>query len=126
VGQVNLGIAADTKAGISLRMKCGFGGEIVVGLPVVGNVSVLYMCEVEIGISSASIRVGAFLLFRGQAEICGGLVGVCIQIEAGGAIERTGDKTECIAQVTFAIDITVLWVIDISFEDTWEESRQIA
>jgi hypothetical protein len=126
VGQVNLGIAADTKAGISLRMKFGFGVEIVVGLPVVGNVSVLYMCEVEIGISSASIRVGAFLLFRGQAEICGGLVGVCIQIEAGGAIERTGDKTECIAQVTFAIDITVLWVIDISFEDTWEESRQIA
>lgn len=126
VGQVDLGIAADSKAGISLRMKFGFGVEIVVGLPVVGNVSVLYMVEVEIGISSTTIRVGAFMLFRGQAEICGGLVGVCIQIEAGGAVERTGGKTECIAQVTFAIDICVLWVIDISFEDTWQESRQIA
>lgn len=126
VGQVDLGIAADSKAGISLRMKFGFGVEIVVGLPVVGNVSVLYMAEVEVGISSTTIQVGAFLLFRGQAEICGGLVGVCIQIEAGGSVKRTGDRTDCIAQVTFAIDICILWVIDISFEDTWQESRQIA
>jgi len=126
VGQVNLGIAADSKAGIVLRMKFGFGVEIVVGLPVVGNVSVLYMIEIEITIASTSIKVGAFMLFRGHAEICGGLVGVTIQIEAGGAVERSGDETNCIAQVTFSIDIQILWVIDISFEDSWQESRQIS
>lgn len=126
VGQANLGIAADSKAGIILRMKFGFGVEIVVGLPVVGNASVLYMVEVEVGISSASVTVGAFMLFRGHAEICGGLVGVTIQIEAGGSVTRTADETNCIAQVTFSIDITILWVIDISFSDTWSESRQIA
>lgn len=126
VGQANLGIAADSKAGISLRMKFGFGVEIVVGLPVVGNASVLYMIEVEVGISSAAVTVGAFMLFRGHAEICGGLVGVTIQIEAGGSVTRTGNETNCIAQVTFSIDITILWVIDISFSDTWSESRQIA
>jgi hypothetical protein len=37
VGQVDLGIAADTKAGKSLHMKFGFGVELVVGLPVVAN-----------------------------------------------------------------------------------------
>ena len=51
VGQVTLGIAADSKAGITLRMKFGFGAEIVVGLPVVANVSVLYMVEVEVTIA---------------------------------------------------------------------------
>jgi hypothetical protein len=126
VGQVDLGIAADSKAGIVLRMKFGFGVEIVVGLPVVGNVSVLYMIEIEITIASASIKVGAFMLFRGHAEICSGLVGVTIQIEAGGSVEKSGDETNCIAQVTFSIDIQILWVIDISFSDTWQESRQIA
>ncbi len=126
VGQANLGIAADSKAGIILRMKFGFGVEIVVGLPVVGNASVLYMIEVEVGISSASVTVGAFMLFRGHAEICGGLVGVTIQIEAGGSVTRTANETNCIAQVTFSIDITILWVIDISFSDTWSEARQIA
>lgn len=84
VGQVNLGIAADTKVGISLRMKFGFGVEIVVGLPVVGNASVLYLMSIEVGIAANSVTVGASMLFRGSAEICGGLVGVTIQIEAGG------------------------------------------
>lgn len=126
VGQVDLGIAADSKAGISLRMKFGFGVELVVGLPVVGNVSVLYMMEITVGISSAAIDVGAMMLFRGHAEICGGLVGVTIQIEAGGSIHRAGDETSCIAQVTFSIDIEILWVIDIEFSKTWQESRQIS
>jgi hypothetical protein len=127
VGQVNLRISADTKAKISLHMRFGFGVEIVVGLPVVGNASVLYMIIIEIGIDATSVTVGAFMLFRGHAEICGGLVGVTIQIEAGGKVKKIIDgPCECIAQVTFSIDITILWVIDISFEDTWEESRQIS
>ena len=43
VGQVNSGHRGRHKSGQSLRMKFGFGAQIVVGLPVVGNVSVLYM-----------------------------------------------------------------------------------
>jgi hypothetical protein len=128
VGQVTLGIAADTKAGISLHMKFGFGVEIVVGLPVVGNASVLYMVEIIIGLSTSALDVGAMMLFRGSAEICGGLVAVCIQIEAGGTVHRdfANDRTDCIAQVSFSIDITILWVIDIEFSDSWQETRQIS
>ena len=128
VGQVELGIAADTKAGITLHMKFGFGVELVVGLPVVANVSVLYMVEVDVGISSTTLDVAAMMLFRGSAEICGGLVSICIQIEAGGGIHRdiAADRTDCIAQVTFSIDVTILWVIDLHTSDSWQESRQIA
>jgi hypothetical protein len=128
VGQVDLGIAADTKAGVSLHMKFGFGVELVVGLPVVLNVSVLYMVEVDVGISSTTLDVGAMMLFRGSAEICGGLVTICIQIEAGGSIHRdtVAKRTDCVAQVTFSIDVTVLWVIDLHTSDSWQESRQIA
>ena len=110
-------------------MKVGFGVELVVGLPVVANVAVLYMAEVEVKLGDTSLHIGALLLFRGSAEICGGLVAICIQIEAGGCIERDlggSDRTSCIAQVTFSIDVCVLWVIDINFTDTWEEVRQIA
>ncbi|MCC6325821.1 MAG: hypothetical protein DCC43_08185 [Candidatus Brocadia sp.] len=128
VGQVVLGIQADSKAGLYLYMKVGFGVEIVVGLPVVANVAVLYMVEVEVGLGTTSLDVGALMLFRGSAEICGGLIAICIQIEAGGGIHRdlTTDRTNCVAQVTFSIDVCVLWVIDINFTDSWEESRQIA
>jgi hypothetical protein len=126
VGQVTLGIAADSKAGITLRMKFGFGAEVVVGLPVVANVSVLYMVEVEVTIADKAIHVAGLLLFRGSAEICGGLIAIAIQIEAGGGVDRVGDVTTLTAQVTFSIDVCVLWVIDIDVTEHWEEQRQIA
>lgn len=128
VGQVNLGIAADTKAGKLLKMRFGFGAEIVVGLPVVLNVSVLYVVGVQIDLGETSLTVGASLMFRGSADICDGLISVCIQIEAAGSIQRdnVAGKTNCIAQVTFSLDVSVAWVIDISFSDSWQETRQIA
>ena len=107
-------------------MKFGFGAEIVVGLPVVANVAVLYMVEVEVTIAESSIHVAGLLLFRGSAEILGGLIAIAIQIEAGGGIDRIGDETTLTAQVTFSIDVCLLWVIDIDVTEHWEEQRQIA
>jgi hypothetical protein len=126
VGQANLDIAADTLAGPSLHLKFGFGAQIVVGLPVVGNVGVLYMVGVEIFIDSAKLVVSAFLLFQGHAELLGGIVGVTIMIEAKGTVSRTGERTDLAAQVTFGLDISIFLVIDISFSTSWEEQRRIA
>jgi hypothetical protein len=126
VGQVDLRISGDTKTGPSLRMKFGFGAQVVIGLPVVGNVSVMYVVGVEIYTDSTTLIVSAFLLFQGHAEILGGLIAVTISIEAKGGIKRIGDRTDCVAQVTFGLDITVCWVIDIEFTESWEEHRQIA
>ncbi len=126
VGQCNLRIAGDTKVGPALDMKFGFGAQIVVGLPVVGNVSVLYMVGVEIYADSTTLSVSAFLLFQGHAELIGGLVSVTITIEAKGSVKRIADQTVCAAQVTFGLDISIFLVIDISFSKSWEEQRQIA
>ncbi len=126
VGQVNLDIGADTKLGPTLHMKFGFGAQIVVGLPVVGNVSVLYMVGVEIYIDTSLLKVSAFLLFQGHAELLGGIVAVTITIEAKGTVSRANDRTDLAAQVTFGLDISIFLVIDISFSTSWEEQRQIA
>ncbi len=126
VGQVNLDIGADTKGGPSLQMKFGFGAQLVVGLPVVGNVSVLYMVGVEIYADSTKLNVSAFLLYQGHAELLAGLVGVTITIEAKGTVSRANDRTDLAAQVTFGLDISIFLVIDISFSTSWQEQRQIA
>jgi hypothetical protein len=126
VGQANLDIAADTAVGPSLHMKFGFGAQIVVGLPVVGNVSVLYMVGVEIYTDSTQLIVSAFLLFQGHAELLGGIVGVTITIEAKGSVARASNRTDLSAQVTFGLDISIFLVIDISFSTSWQEQRQIA
>jgi hypothetical protein len=54
------------------------------------------------------------------------LVAICIQIEAGGSVSRKNDVTTLTAQVTFSIDVCVLWVIDIDDTEHWQEQRQIA
>jgi hypothetical protein len=126
-GSVTLGIAADVKLGPSLYMKFGFGAEVVVGLPVIGNVSILFMTGVEMTLGDPGPSVGAFMLFKGRAEILGGIVTVTIMIEAKGLIEeRAGGQTNMLAQVTFGLDISICWVINISFSESWEEQRQIA
>lgn len=127
VGQCNLRISGDSVKGPALYMKFAFGVELMVGLPVIGNVSVLYAVTVEISLDTTQITVGAGLLFRGRAEILGGIVTVTIQIEASGKIQKQfGGTTNCIAQVTFSLDISICFIIDISFTESWQESRQIA
>ncbi|SEA98010.1 hypothetical protein [Rubrimonas cliftonensis] len=127
-GSVDLRTAADIKTGPSLLMKFGFGCELVVGLPVVGNVSLLYMVGVEMFLDTSQVTVSAFLLFRGRAEILGGIVTVTITIEARGTVQRllTEDRTNMSAQVSFGIDISIFLVINISFHESWQEQRQIA
>jgi hypothetical protein len=126
IGQVNLDIACDTKVGPSLTMKFGFGAQIVVGLPVVGNVSVLFVTSVEIYTDATSIIVTAGLLFQGHAELLGGLVSVTITIEAKGTVARIGNRTDMSCQVTFGLDISIFLIINISFSTSWGEDRQIA
>ena len=130
IGQVNLDIAADTKIGPSLRLKFGFGAQVVIGLPVAGNVSVLFVVGVEIFAAEGIIEVTAFMLFEGHAEILGGIVSITITIEAKGTISKkavgNGSRTDLACQVTFGLDISIFLVINISFETSWSEERQIA
>ena len=129
VGNVDLELRADTSPKIALDMKFGFGAQLCVGLPVIGNVSILFMVGVEIYIdSNQAISVTAFMLFRGHAELLGGLVGVTITIEAKGTVEKldADAPTNCKAQVTFGLDISIFLIINISFSETWGETRQIA
>ena len=128
VGQVVLRISADTIKGPGLYMKMGFGIELMVGIPVVGNVSVYYAVGIEISLDTSQITVAAFILFRGRAELIGGLVTIQIQIEASGKIhkELPGGRTDCIAQVTFSIDVSIVFVINIHETESWQEARQIA
>ncbi len=127
VGQVVLRLSADVKTGPAIYMKFGFGVELMVGLPVVGNVSVTYMVGIEMNLTSTDINITAFLLFKGEAQLIGGMVDITITIEASGTIDRpVGGPTDITAQVTFAIDISIFLVIDINFSKSWSESRQIA
>ena len=134
VGNVDLKLEADTSPKVAVTMKFGFGAQITIGLPVVGHVSILFMVGIEIYADSTSVvKITATMLFRGEAELLGGIVSVTITIEASGSVEKKAPTAlephppaNCEAQVTFGLDISIFWVIDISFSESWKESRQIA
>ncbi|HEU4553787.1 MAG TPA: hypothetical protein VFS25_13180 [Chitinophaga sp.] len=125
-GSVDVKIACDTKVGPNLTLAFAFGVQIVVSLPVVGHASVTFMVGIEMYADKDKVVITAMMLFRGNAELLGGLVCVTISIEAKGIVEKSGSKTETSAQVTFALDISIFLIIDISFSKTWGEDRQIA
>lgn len=126
VGQVDLKISGDTIKGPGLYMKLGFGVELMVGIPVVGNVSVYYGVAIEVSADTTQITVAAMIIFRGRAEIFGGIVTIQIQIEASGKIHKENERTDCIAQVSFRIDVSIVFVINFHETETWQETRQIA
>lgn len=130
VGQTQLRLYGDLKIGPGISLRQGFGIELAVGLPVIGTVSVTYVVGIEMELNNQLIEVGAFMMFKGRAEILGGIVTVTISIEARGSIARslpmsTDGETTLEAQVTFGLDISIFLVIDISFEESWKETRQI-
>ncbi|MBW3469957.1 hypothetical protein [Arthrospiribacter ruber] len=126
VGKVDLKLACDTKEGPNVRMKFGFGANITVGLPVIGNVSVTYLVGADLYIASKKFQLLAVILFKGRISLAMGMVSVTIYIEAAGGVSRSGNRTECVASMTFGLEISICFVIDISFEETWQERRQIA
>ncbi len=131
VGQATVRISADTVIGPALYMKFGFGVEAVVALPVIGSVSVYFAVGVEMSLDSTQITIGAFVLFKGRAEILGGIVTVTIQIEASGKVQKriggpAAGVTNMIARVTFSLDISICFIINISFSESWEEQRQVS
>lgn len=126
-GHAEVGLAADLNNPPTLHFKFGFGVELCVGLPVIGSVAVTYMVGINMKINALVVEVGAFIYFRGRVEIFGGVVTVGISIEAAGRIEKIGTgPTNCIAMCTFALDISIAFVININFTETWKETRQIS
>ncbi|GEM_PF-1309962 len=127
-GRAEVGLSGDLNSPPTLYFKFGFGVELSVGLPVIGSVAVLYMVGVDMKINSEILVVGAFIYFRGRVEIFGGIVTITISIEAAGKIEKSfiGGPTNCIAMCTFALDISIAFIININFTKTWEETRQIS
>jgi len=85
----------------------------------------------EIFIASGIVEVSAFMLFEGHAEILGGIVSITIRIEAKGtyskkALGSGGSRTDLQCQVTFGLDISIAFIININIEESWKEERRMA
>jgi hypothetical protein len=128
VGILGLELGIDSQEGKSFGFKVAVGLELAAQWPVVGEVSVTMAIGLEMEWSDKGSGMFALMIFKGEAELLGGIIVIGIHIEAKGGQETetnaSGDKeTYAICQVEFAVEVSLAFVIHFEFDETWQEKR---
>jgi len=128
VGVLGLEFGIDSQEGKSFGFKVAVGLEIAAQWPVVGEVSVMMAIGLEMEWSDKGSGMFALMIFKGEAELLGGIIVIGIHIEAKGGQESetnaSGDKeTYAICEVEFAVEVSLAFVIHFEFDETWQEKR---
>ncbi|HZQ21914.1 MAG TPA: hypothetical protein VFA89_03875 [Terriglobales bacterium] len=128
VGILGLELGIDSQEGKSFGFKVAVGLELAAQWPVVGEVSVMMAIGLEMEWSDTGSGIFALMIFKGEAELLGGIIVIGISIEAKGGQESetnaSGDKeTYAICEVEFAVEVSLAFVIHFEFDETWQEKR---
>ena len=128
VGILGFEFGIDSQEGKSFAFKVAVGLEIAAQWPVVGEVSVMMAIGLEMEWSDTGSGMFALMIFKGEAELLGGIIVIGIHIEAKGGQESetnaSGEtETYAICEVEFAVEVSLAFVIHFEFDETWQEKR---
>jgi hypothetical protein len=131
IGILGFEFGIDDSAGKSFGFKVAMGLEVRAQWPVVGEVSVMMAIGLEMEWSDTGSGIFALIIFKGEAELLGGLIVIGIGIEAKGGQEKEINssgvtETYAIVEVEFAVEVSLAFVIHFEFDETWQEKRQTA
>ena len=130
-GMIELEFGVDSKEGNSFEFKAAVGLELATKWPVVGQVAVLMAIGLDMEFKSSGHGLFVLMVFKGEAELLGGLIVVGIHIEAKGGHETETDaagteKTFGVCEVEFAAEVTLAFVIHFECDVTWQEKKQLS
>ncbi|NWJ47073.1 MAG: hypothetical protein HXX08_14530 [Chloroflexi bacterium] len=129
VGILEFEFGIDSKEGKSFGFKVAVGLELATEWPVVGEVSVMMAVGLEMEWKDSGSGIYAIMIFKGEAELLGGIIVIGISIEAKGGtekeIESGEEKTYAVCEVEFAAEVTLAFVIHFEFDVTWQEKKQV-
>lgn len=130
VGSAELELGIDSQEGKSLGFKVGVGLELYTKIPVLGEVSVYMGIGMEFEFKDKGSGIFFLLVFKGEAELLGGVVVIGINLEAKGGTEKEIEdgieKTFGVCEVEFAVEISLFFIINIEFDVTWQEKKQVS
>jgi hypothetical protein len=129
VGLIQIDAKLSTKFGQVITLTVGAG--IGVTFKLTDDIKVVaYYVETEFLIFGDVIGLGVGALLKGTIDL--DIISVDVSVEAKMAVLKVNASSTCsavtvwaAAQVTFAVDITIAWVIDIDFEVQTEWSRNL-
>jgi hypothetical protein len=129
VGLLDFDAKISTKDGQIVTLKIGAG--IGVSFELADSFKVVaYYVETEFLIFGDVFGLGVGALLKGSIDL--EIISVDVSVEAKMAVLKVNTSPSCsavtvwgAAQVTFAVDVTICWVIDIDFEVQTEWSRNL-
>lgn len=129
-GLLELEFGIDSKEGKSFEFKAAVGLELATKWPIVGEVAIAMAVGVDMEFKDSGHGIFVLMVFKGEAELLGGVIAIGIHIEAKGGQEKETDagveKTYGICEVEFAAEVSLAFVIHFEFDVTWQERKQLA
>ncbi|HEV2483567.1 MAG TPA: hypothetical protein VGS79_28070 [Puia sp.] len=126
LGSIVLNLATDSVAGNSLVFQALVGAEVDSTWPVVGKVTVSLQVGFEMDASTtAGTGYYAIMLLKSNVSLLAGLIAIAISIEAKGGQKEVGGHAFAICEVDFALNVSVVFIINISFTTSWQQSQQV-
>jgi hypothetical protein len=129
VGLIAVDAKLDTSFGQVITLTLGAGIGVTFKLADSFKV-VAYYVETEFLIFGDVLGLGVGALLKGTIDL--EVIEVDVSVEAKMAVLKVDESSTCsavtvwaAAQVTFAVDVTIAWVIDIDFEVQTEWSRNL-
>jgi len=129
-GLIELELGLDSVDGKFIEFKFAVGAQLATSWPVVGDVSVQLGIGMDFEWKDTGHGMYGLILFKGEAELLGGVIDITISIEAKGGQETdtsiTPHESFCVCEVEFAMEISLCFFINFEFDVTWQEKRQIS
>ena len=130
VGIVEFEFGLDSAKGKSFGFKVAIGLELATKWPIVGEVAIMMAMGIEMEWSDSGSGMFVIMIFKGEAELLGGMIVIGISIEAKGGnekeIEDGVEKTFAVCEVEFAAEISIAFFLNFEFDVTWQEKKQIS
>jgi len=131
-GMIEFEFGVDSKEGKSFEFKLAVGLEVATKWPVVGDVAIALALGLDKEMKDKDDEQGFFVLmvFKGEAELLGGVIAIGIHIEAkGGEVTESHSglvETYGVCEVEFAAEVSLAFVIHFEFDVTWQEKKRLS
>lgn len=129
-GLIEFEFGIDSKDGKTFEFKVAVGLELATKWPVVGQVAITMAVGLSVEVKDSGNGTFFLMIFKGEAELLGGLIAIGIGIEAKGGqeTETSGSETKTfgVCEVEFAAEVTLAFVIHFEFDVSWQEKKQLS
>jgi len=136
VGHCKVEISWNGRRGRTLELQLAVGIGAIISIPVLGKVSAYIAVGVQLTSGQTEVGTESLLVITAKVELFE-VIQITIDVESKGgtqseapagnpAAPRDQWETSAICEMSLAVEVHLFFVLDISFEVTWQEKKRLS